>query len=67
MRPMNKRLVFTGVFLIALAIVFFLFFLSIASKSNDPVKLLRTAGTVSGVLVGIGVALLVSGRPRKAA
>jgi hypothetical protein len=67
MRPMNKRLVFTGVFLIALAIAFFLFFLSIASKSNDPVKLLRTAGTVSGVLVGIGVALLVSGRPRKAA
>jgi Mn2+/Fe2+ NRAMP family transporter len=65
MRPMNKRLVFTGVFLIVLAIIFFLFFLSIASKSNDPVKLLRTVGTVSGVLVGVGVALLVTGRPRK--
>jgi multisubunit Na+/H+ antiporter MnhB subunit len=67
MQSMNKRLVFTGVFLIALAIIFFLFFLSIASKSNDPVKLLRTVGTVSGVLVGVGVALLVTGRPRKGA
>jgi hypothetical protein len=62
---MNKRLVFTGGFLIALAIAFFLFFLTIASKSNDPVRMLRTVGTVSGVLIGVGVALLVTGRLRR--
>ncbi len=67
MPPRNKRLTLTGAFLIALAIAFFLFFLSVASKSNDPVKLLRTVGTVSGVLAGLGIALLVLGRPGRGA
>ncbi len=61
----NARLTWTGAFLIALGIAFFLFFLSIASKSNDPVKLMRTVGTVSGVLLAIGVSLILVGRLRK--
>lgn len=61
MRHKNKRFVATGAVLIALAILFFLFFLTIASKSNNPAELMRTVGTVSGVLVGIGSFLLISG------
>ena len=61
----NSRLTWTGAFLIALGIAFFLFFFSIASKSNDPVKLLRTVGTVSGVLLAVGVSLILAGRFRK--
>lgn len=67
MRPWNLRLALAGAFLIAVAIVFFLFSLAITSKSNDPVKLLRIAGTVSGVLAGLGIALLVLGRPGRIA
>ena len=61
MRRKNMRVVITGGVLIALAIAFFLFFLSIAKKSNDPAALMSTVGTVSGVLIGIGVAMIVAG------
>jgi hypothetical protein len=61
MRRRNMRVVITGGVLIALAVVFFLFFLSIASKSNDPAALMRTVGTVSGVAIGIGAAMVVAG------
>ena len=61
MRRKNMRVVITGGVLIALAIVFFLFFLSIAAKSNDPAALMRSVGTVSGVAIGIGVAMVVAG------
>ena len=61
MRRKNMRVVYTGGGLIAFAILFFLFFLSIAAKSNDPAGLMRTVGTVSGVTTGIGVAMIGAG------
>lgn len=61
MRRKNPRFVIVGGVLVALAVAFFLFFLSIASKSNDPAELMRIVGTVSGVVIGIGVAMIVAG------
>ena len=50
-----------GGVLIALALVFFLFMLSIAGKSTDPKALMETVGTVSGVAGGIGIAMIIIG------
>lgn len=61
MRRKNPRIVIVGSVLIVLAIAFFLFFLSIASKSNNPAELMRTVGTVAGVVIGIGIAMIVAG------
>jgi hypothetical protein len=61
MRFRNQRFVIVGGVLIALAIAFFLFFLSIASRSNNPAELMRIVGTVSGVVGGIGIAMIVAG------
>jgi hypothetical protein len=61
MRRKNLRVVIVGSVLIAAAIAFYLFFLSIASKSNDPIALMRTVGTVAGVGVGIGATMIVVG------
>jgi hypothetical protein len=61
MRRRNMRVVITGGVLIALAVVFFVFFLSIASKSNNPAELMRTVGTTSGVAIGIGLAMVIFG------
>lgn len=61
MRQKNPRVIVTGGGLIALAVAFFLFFLSIAGKSNDPAALMRTVGTVTGVAIGIGVAMVAAG------
>lgn len=61
MRRKNMRFVVTGSVLIAAAILFFLFFLSIAAKSNDPAAMMRTVGTVSGVVIALGLFLLISG------
>jgi len=61
MRRKNMRVVVVGSVLVVLAIGFFLFFLSIASKSNDPAALMRTVGTVSGVVIGIAVAMIAFG------
>ena len=61
MRRKNMRFVVTGCVLIVLALLFFVFFLSIAGKSNDPAAMMRTVGMVSGVVVGLGLFLLISG------
>lgn len=61
MRRRNMRVVITGGALIVLAIAFFVFFLSIAKRSNDPAALMSTVGTVSGVAIGIGVAMIAAG------
>ena len=61
MRKPNKRVAFTGAGLVAAAIVFFLFFLSIAAKSNDPKALMETVGQVSGVAGAIGIVMIVLG------
>jgi hypothetical protein len=55
------RLVVVGSVLAACAIGFFLFFLSIASRSNNPAQLMQTVGQVSGVVGGISVAMIVFG------
>jgi hypothetical protein len=61
MRQPNKRVAFTGAGLIAAAIVFFLYMMSIASKSNDPKAMLETVGQVSGVAIGVGLVMVVLG------
>jgi hypothetical protein len=53
--------VIVGFVLIILALVFFLFMWSIAATSNDPVSLMRTVGTVTGVVTGIGVVMIIVG------
>ena len=61
MRRRNLRFVFVGAVLIVGAAGFFLFFMTIASKSNDPVALMQTVGTVSGVLGAIGIVMIAIG------
>jgi len=62
MRSRNQRFVLVGSVLIGLAIAFFLLFLSIAAKSNNPAELMRVVGTVSGVVGGLGLAMIVFGK-----
>ena len=45
MRRKNWRLVIAGLMLVVFALVFFLFMLSIASRSNDPEHTESTIGT----------------------
>ncbi len=61
MRQPNKRVAFTGAGLIAAAIAFFLYMMSIAPTSNDPKAMLATLGQVSGVAIGIGIVMIVLG------
>ena len=61
MRRKNWRVVIAGVVLIVLALVFFFFMLSMASKSNDPVALFQTVGTVVGVAGGISLVMIIIG------
>ena len=61
MRRKNLRMVITGLVLILLALAFFLYMKSIASTSNDPVALMKTVGTVAGVVSGISVVLIIIG------
>ena len=61
MRHKNWRLVIVGAVLIPLALVFYFFMLSIASKSNDPAALMETVGTVAGVVCGLSIAMIVIG------
>jgi len=50
-----------GLVLIAVALVFFFFMMTVASKSNDPVALMQTVGTVSGVVGGISLVMIIIG------
>ena len=61
MRQPNKRVAITGAVLVAAAVAFFLFFLTIASNSNDPKALMETVGQVSGVAGAIGIVMIVLG------
>ena len=61
MRRKNWRVVIAGVVLMVMALVFFLFMLSIASKSNDPVALFQTVGTVVGAVGGISLVMIIIG------
>jgi type VI protein secretion system component VasF len=61
MRRKNWRLVIVGGALIAIALAFFFFMLSIASKSNDPVALMQTVGEVSGAVGGLSLVMIIVG------
>jgi hypothetical protein len=61
MRRKNWRVVIAGVVLIVMALVFLFFMLSIASKSNDPVALFQTVGTVVGAVCGISLVMIIIG------
>ena len=61
MRRRNWRLVIVGLVLGILAVAFFFFMLTTAPKSNDPAGLMQTVGTVSGVVGGISVVMIIVG------
>ena len=61
MRKRIWRVVTVGSVLIILAVAFFFFMLSMAPKSTDPAALMRTVGTVSGVVCGLGLVMIVIG------
>ena len=61
MRHKNWRIVIVGVVLILIAVAFYLFMLSIAPKSNDPVALMQTVGAVTGVVGGLSLVLIIVG------
>jgi len=61
MRQKNWRMVITGFVLIVIALGFYLFMLSIASNSTDPVVLMQTVGMATGVLGGISIAMIIIG------
>jgi hypothetical protein len=61
MRQKNPRVVLAGSVLLAMAVAFFFFMLSIAAKSTDPAGLMRTVGMVSGVVSGLAITLMIVG------
>ena len=61
MRRRNWRIVIMGLVLIALAGGFYVFMLSIASQSTDPVALMETVGMVANVVIGGSLAIIVLG------
>jgi hypothetical protein len=61
MRRKNWRIVIVGLVLILIALVFFFFMLAVASKSNDPVALTRTVGTVVGAVGGLSLVMVIIG------
>ena len=61
MRRRNWRIVIAGLALIVMGLVFFLFMMSVASKSTDPAALMQTVGTVVGAVGGISLVLIIIG------
>jgi multidrug resistance efflux pump len=61
MRQRNLRVVIVGFVLIAMAIGFYVFMQSIASTSTDPVALMQTVGTVTGVVTGLSFVIIIFG------
>jgi flagellar motor component MotA len=61
MRQKNWRIVIVGLVLIVVALAFYFFMLSIASKSNDPVALMQTVGEVAGAVGGLSAVMIVIG------
>ena len=57
----KKRVITVGLILVVLAVAFFCYMLSIASKSNDPKALMQIVGQVSGVVGGIGIVMSIVG------
>ena len=61
MRQRNLRLVITGGVMIAGAVLFFLYMMGLAPQSNDPKALMETVGSVSGVVTGLAVVMIIVG------
>ena len=61
MRRKNWRIVIVGLVLMVMALGFFFFMRSIASKSNDPAALMQTVGTVTGAVGGISLVMIIIG------
>ena len=61
MRRKNWRVVIVGFGLAVIALGFYFFMLSIAPNSTDPVALMQTVGTVTGVVVGISLIMIIIG------
>ena len=61
MRQKNMRLIVVGLILIVAAAAFFLFMMSLAPKSNDPVAMMSTVGEAAGVVSVIGLVMAVFG------
>jgi hypothetical protein len=61
MRRKNWRIVIVGFVLTVIALGFYFFMLSIASKSTDPTALMQTVGTVAGAAVGISFIMIIFG------
>ena len=61
MRKPNWRLAVVGIAMIGLAAAFFVGMAAMAERSNDPAELMRTVGTVSGAVGGIGVVMVLFG------
>lgn len=47
--------------MIVLAVVFYLFMMGMASSSTDPQELMRIVGQVSGVVIGLSLAMIIYG------
>jgi hypothetical protein len=62
---MNLRVIVTGAFLVGLALASFFGMATIAPKSNDPVAMMQTVGTVSGGAGVLGLVMVVFGVARK--
>jgi uncharacterized protein YpmB len=61
MRRRNWRVVIVGFILAVMAVAFYFYMQSIAPKSNDPVALMKTVGTVAGVVCGLSLAMIILG------
>lgn len=61
MRRKNWRVVIVGFVLAGIAFGFYFFMLSIAPNSTDPVALTQIVGTVTGVVVGISLIMIIIG------
>ena len=61
MRQRNWRVIIVGFVLVVLALGFYFFMLSIASKSTDPVALMQTVGTTAGAVIGISLVMIIGG------
>jgi hypothetical protein len=61
MRQTNRRLVIVGAAVAVMAIVFFLYMMGIAPRSNDPKAMMETVGQVAGVAGAIGIVMVVFG------
>lgn len=61
MRRRNWRVVFTGLGLAILAVVFYFIMLTVAPQSMDPVEVMRLTGSASGTAIGVSIVIIIIG------